>query len=47
MDVVRVGRVGKLVADTRGVDLVDNIVAKKEAAELRSLIREKLQMYSA
>lgn len=37
----------KLLTYTRGVDPVNSIVAKEEAAELRSLIREKLQLYSA
>lgn len=36
----------KLLADMRGVDTVNNMAAKEEAAELRLLIREKLQVYS-
>ena len=37
----------KRLADIRGVDTGNNIVAKEETAELRLLIREKLQVYSA
>jgi hypothetical protein len=35
------------LADMRGVEAASDIAAEEEAADLRSLIREKLQLYSA
>ncbi|KAH6974810.1 hypothetical protein EDB80DRAFT_866067 [Ilyonectria destructans] len=36
----------KLLADMRGVDMVNNMAANEEAAKLRLLIGEKLQVYN-
>jgi hypothetical protein len=37
----------KRLADMRGVEAANDIAAEEEATGLRSLIREKLQLYSA